>query len=291
MEEVVPEYSQFKRKCPVMMMCILVQNKAHSEITEVYSSSESGDAIVFAEPDEDMNLEEILSFAQPDAILQAPSVEEIKCGTYVLIEFLRGVRKKTKFWYVGLCQLGVDDNGEIRVIFLNACVTVCDNNYRRTSLVRPRLVRRSGWFDCSSRACMHRLIDDWPAILFTSSKDEVSIILLGSEDTNNNLNYKNICLAYPLGAPNWNMIEYIEKGIKPSLVDADWFEALILGLDVLKKRATHRTPVIEEVKAAVHNLKGVHFLTYVSTTHSRNQTTAAAVVVVVVVVVVNNNCF
>ncbi|CAG2053394.1 unnamed protein product, partial [Timema podura] len=118
--------------------------------------------------------------------------------------------------------------------------TVCDNNYRRTSLVRPRLVRRSGWFDCSSRACMHRLIDDWPAILFTSSKDEVSIILLGSEDTNNKLNYKNICLAYPLEAPNWNMIEYIEKGIKPSLVDADWFEALILGLDVLKKRATQR---------------------------------------------------
>nr|CAD7461195.1 unnamed protein product [Timema tahoe] len=74
--------------------------------------------------------------------------------------------------------------------------------------------------------------------VFSCSKDEVSIILLGSENTDNNLNYKNICLAYPLGAPNWNMIEYIEKGIQPSLVDADWFEALILGLDVLKKRTT-----------------------------------------------------
>nr|CAD7569471.1 unnamed protein product [Timema californicum] len=72
--------------------------------------------------------------------------------------------------------------------------------------------------------------------VFSCSKDEVAIILLGSENTDNNLNYKNICLAYPLGAPNWNMIEHIEKGIKPSRVDADWFEALILGLDVLREQ-------------------------------------------------------
>nr|CAD7400681.1 unnamed protein product [Timema cristinae] len=71
--------------------------------------------------------------------------------------------------------------------------------------------------------------------VFSCSKDEVAIILLGSEKTDNILNYKNIWLAYPLGAPNWNMIEHIEKRIKPSRVDADWFDALILALDVLKE--------------------------------------------------------
>nr|CAD7200414.1 unnamed protein product [Timema douglasi] len=137
-------------------------------------------------------------------------------------------------------------------------LTTCDNKYSRTSLVCPRLVRRSGYWDIHRQD--PRNIPEEPVGLnnslsrysssmyipekrvagdsqvFSCSKDEVSIILLGSENTDNNLNYKNICLAYPLGAPNWNMIEHIEKGIKPSRVDADWFEALILGLDVLREQ-------------------------------------------------------
>nr|CAD7394672.1 unnamed protein product [Timema cristinae] len=44
--------------------------------------------------------------------------------------------------------------------------------YSRTSLVRPRLIRRAGRFDHSSRECMHILVDDWLTIvdvpLFTS---------------------------------------------------------------------------------------------------------------------------
>nr|CAD7405535.1 unnamed protein product [Timema poppensis] len=87
--------------------------------------------------------------------------------------------------------------------------------------------------------------------VFSCSKDEVAIILLGSENTDNNLNYKNICLAYPLGAPNWNMIEHIEKGIKPSRVDADWFEALILGLDVLREQTITRSTYLPSSKAFV----------------------------------------
>lgn len=48
-----------------------------------------------------------------------PSTMEIKSGTFVLVEFVSGARKKTKFRYVGVCQSSVHEDGEIIVMFLN----------------------------------------------------------------------------------------------------------------------------------------------------------------------------
>nr|CAD7194909.1 unnamed protein product [Timema douglasi] len=65
----------------------------------------------------------------------------------------------------------VNSNCEVTVVHVEEETQNGDSNLKpetdpfRTPLVRPRLFRRSGWFDRSSRACMHRLVDDWSAIV------------------------------------------------------------------------------------------------------------------------------
>ncbi|XP_058816505.1 X-ray repair cross-complementing protein 5 [Topomyia yanbarensis] len=76
--------------------------------------------------------------------------------------------------------------------------------------------------------------------IFSKPQDEVGLILMGTEQTNNQLNieyggYENISEAFELGPSNWQMLRIMEKQIKhPSKVNAGWFDALVVAMNFLK---------------------------------------------------------
>lgn len=74
--------------------------------------------------------------------------------------------------------------------------------------------------------------------IFANLKDEVALILLGSEETNNNLNYKNISVAHSLGLPSWEMVQFVED-LKETVVDADWIDAIVVAVDFLKEETVY----------------------------------------------------
>ena len=51
--------------------------------------------------------------------------------------------------------------------------------------------------------------------MFQESKDELALILYGSDVTNNDLadetNYQNINVVFPLSSANWHLLEEIQK--------------------------------------------------------------------------------
>jgi len=62
--------------------------------------------------------------------------------------------------------------------------------------------------------------------MFAESKDEISLILFGTADTANDLSsggeaYANINIARPLGPVDWDLLQYIEKDLKPGNMSAD----------------------------------------------------------------------
>jgi len=62
--------------------------------------------------------------------------------------------------------------------------------------------------------------------MFAESKDEISLILFGTADTANDLSsggeaYANISIARPLGPVDWDLLQYIDKDLKPGNMSAD----------------------------------------------------------------------
>jgi len=62
--------------------------------------------------------------------------------------------------------------------------------------------------------------------MFAESKDEISLILLGTAETANDLflggeAYANISIARPLGPVDWDLLQYIEKDLKLGNMSAD----------------------------------------------------------------------
>jgi ATP-dependent DNA helicase 2 subunit 2 len=60
--------------------------------------------------------------------------------------------------------------------------------------------------------------------MFQESKDELALILYGTDESHNDLadesNYQHITVAVPLSPTNWNMFEEIQK-IRPGTATAD----------------------------------------------------------------------
>jgi hypothetical protein len=79
--------------------------------------------------------------------------------------------------------------------------------------------------------------------IFSAKKNEVAIVLMGTTETENELNltitegYNNICEAIPLSLPNWNMIRTIIKNVEYHGANADWLDALIVAMGVIKRDA------------------------------------------------------
>jgi len=62
--------------------------------------------------------------------------------------------------------------------------------------------------------------------MFAESKDEISLVLFGTADTANDLStggeaYANISIARPLAPVDWDLLQYIERDLKPGNMPAD----------------------------------------------------------------------
>ena len=76
--------------------------------------------------------------------------------------------------------------------------------------------------------------------MFSTPHDEVALVLMGTQGTNNNLSnelcgYEHISEAFDMGLTNWQMLRILENEIKPSNCEADWLDAIVIGMDVLKR--------------------------------------------------------
>jgi len=69
-------------------------------------------------------------------------------------------------------------------------------------------------------------------------KDEVALILLGSDETENSLNYKNIKVTHSLALPSWEMVQFVDDQ-KGTTVNGDWLDAVVVAMDVLKKETEY----------------------------------------------------
>lgn len=76
--------------------------------------------------------------------------------------------------------------------------------------------------------------------IFTKQNDEVGIVLMGTEETQNELNetlggYENIVEKIRLSTSNFHMLRILEKEIKPNNEETgDWLDSLIVAMNFLK---------------------------------------------------------
>ena len=47
--------------------------------------------------------------------------DKIIKGTYILVEFVSEKKRKTKYYYIAVAQDDLEDDGEVKVMFLKAC--------------------------------------------------------------------------------------------------------------------------------------------------------------------------
>lgn len=93
------------------------------------------------------------------------------------------------------------------------------------------------FFDLS-KSCLMKILQ---RKIFTNPQDQVGMILMGTDDTINDLNaaepgkYRNISKAMNLAEASWEMLEQFERHLKINTVDADWTEALEVAVDYLNK--------------------------------------------------------
>jgi len=71
--------------------------------------------------------------------------------------------------------------------------------------------------------------------LFSESKDELAVILFGSQETNNNLEYENInVIERGLAVADWDLITFLREHVQGTNLEPDWLDGLIVALDFLK---------------------------------------------------------
>ncbi|NXK01538.1 XRCC5 protein, partial [Herpetotheres cachinnans] len=75
--------------------------------------------------------------------------------------------------------------------------------------------------------------------VFAESKDEVAVVLFGTDGTRNNLasgdQYQNITVHRSLMLPDFDLLEDIQDVIKPGSEQADFLDAIIVCMDLLQK--------------------------------------------------------
>ena len=79
--------------------------------------------------------------------------------------------------------------------------------------------------------------------LFSESKDEVCLVLLGSEETNNNMDYPNVSVLERGFAPaDWDLVTFLREDVAGTEVEADWLDSVIVALDVLRNAQEEKDP-------------------------------------------------
>ncbi|XP_067426154.1 X-ray repair cross-complementing protein 5 [Emydura macquarii macquarii] len=75
--------------------------------------------------------------------------------------------------------------------------------------------------------------------VFAESKDEVSVVLFGTDNTENTLasgdQYQNITVQRHLMLPDFDLLEDIQNVIQPGSEQADFLDALVVCMDLLQK--------------------------------------------------------
>ncbi|KAK5920991.1 hypothetical protein CgunFtcFv8_024732 [Champsocephalus gunnari] len=75
--------------------------------------------------------------------------------------------------------------------------------------------------------------------VFKETKDELALVLFGTDSTNNSLEqddqYQHISVHRHLTVPDFELLEEIENQIHPESQQADWLDALVVCMDLLKK--------------------------------------------------------
>lgn len=76
--------------------------------------------------------------------------------------------------------------------------------------------------------------------IFTKPKDEVSLILVGTDRTENELNeerggYEHIYTAFFMAPADWNMIRYVQSIDPPNeTIITDWLDGVVVAMEYLK---------------------------------------------------------
>lgn len=79
--------------------------------------------------------------------------------------------------------------------------------------------------------------------IFFNPKDEIALVLFGTEETENHLadeqgGYDHIKTQTPMSLPGLDLVRFVNNSIVPSQSEdtqADFFDALVLGLDLVVK--------------------------------------------------------
>ena len=79
--------------------------------------------------------------------------------------------------------------------------------------------------------------------LFSESKDEICLILAGSEETSNTLGYDNISVFERGFAPaDWDLVTFLRSHVEGTQLEADWLDSVIVCMDLLRTAQEDRGP-------------------------------------------------
>ena len=80
--------------------------------------------------------------------------------------------------------------------------------------------------------------------MFQTSKDEIGLILFGSNETANDLwdgeNYGHISIAKPISEVDWKLLDYVQKNLRTSNIEGNVFDALIVAANHLHDASKDR---------------------------------------------------
>ncbi|XP_046992691.1 molybdenum cofactor biosynthesis protein 1-like [Schistocerca americana] len=93
------------------------------------------------------------------------------------------------------------------------------------------VIQKRSDFLQKAKLCVRRIVE---RRIFTSGKDEIGLIVLGSDKTQNPLDYPNVSVEFPLALPTWQMISFVEKSYHESEIKRDWIDGVVVGMQVLK---------------------------------------------------------
>jgi len=77
--------------------------------------------------------------------------------------------------------------------------------------------------------------------LFGESKDEIGVILFGTDETINPLDYDGVTvLERGLAQADWEIVSYIRNHVKGTQNESDWIDAVVVALDFLRTASVNK---------------------------------------------------
>ncbi|XP_047106967.1 GTP 3',8-cyclase-like [Schistocerca piceifrons] len=107
------------------------------------------------------------------------------------------------------------------------------------------VIQKCSDFLQKAKLCVRRIVE---RRIFTSGKDEIGLIVLGSDKTQNPLDYPNVSVEFPLALPTWQMISFVEKSLHESEIKTDWVDGVVVSMQVLKDELDS---IIKEINCVV----------------------------------------